>query len=251
MEPNLLVLGGTTEATAMCRELAPLGVNATVSLAGRVANPRALDLPVRIGGFGGVDGLITYLRDHRVTHVIDATHPFASQMSRHAIDACGAVGVPLVALTRAPWKEQPGDRWIHVHDMQAAVDRLSGAPMRVFLAVGRTQMDAFAAQPQHHYVIRLVDPPATDLPFPNHEVIVDRGPFDEVSDRRLLRTHLIDLVVSKNSGGTGAVAKIDAARQLGLRVLMVDRPQVPKRAEVHGPRAVLVWLSRHGADLGV
>ena len=251
MEPNLLVLGGTTEATALCRSLAPLGVQATVSLAGRVAQPKPLDLPARIGGFGGVDGLMEYLRDHKISHVVDATHPFAAQMSRNAIDACGALALPLVALTRGPWSAQPGDRWTHVPDVPAAVNRLHGAALRIFLAVGRTPMAAFGVHPQHHYVVRLVDHPGQSLPFPNSTVIVERGPFDDVSDRMLLQANGIDLVVSKNSGGTGAVAKITAARQLGLPVLMIDRPQIPKRAEVHDPKSVIAWLARHGADLGV
>lgn len=251
MIPNLLVLGGTVEATALCDRLASLQVRATLSLAGRVERPRQQPLPMRIGGFGGVDGLCHTLLSQGYTHVIDATHPFAAQMSRNAVIACEHVGVPLLALTRAAWQAQPGDTWLHVRDMAGAVTALDCPARRVLLAVGRMHLDAFAPNLQHHYVLRLVDPPGTPLPFPDAEVIVDRGPFCVEADTTLMRDHRIDLVVSKNSGGTGAVAKIAAARALGLPVIMIDRPALPKRQEVHDVDAVLSWLRSHGADLGV
>lgn len=251
MTPNLLILGGTTEATALCARLAELEVRATLSLAGRVSRPKRQPLPVRIGGFGGIDGLARHLEAERITHVIDATHPFAAQMSGNAIAACDRMDVPLVALSRAPWAAGPGDDWTHFADIAGAVAALDRPGLRVLLAVGRMHLDAFAPNPQHHYVLRLVDPPEGSLPFPRAEVIVDRGPFTVEGDTALMRDHGIELVVSKNSGGTGAVAKITAARDLGLPVLMIDRPALPERAEVHGIDAALGWLADHGADLGV
>lgn len=222
-----------------------------MSLAGRVDRPIRQPLPQRIGGFGGPDGLSRYLTENQVTHVIDATHPFAAQMSRNTVQACQASGVPLAAFTRPPWQERSGDDWQRVPDIPAAVDALDQKAIRVFLAVGRMHLADFAPNPQHHYVLRLVDPPKGDLPFPDAEVIVDRGPFQEADDLALLRSKRVDLVVSKNSGGTAAYAKIAAARTLQLPVLMIDRPVLPKRLELTQVPAVLDWVRQHDTDLGV
>lgn len=251
MEPNLLVLGGTLEATRLCRRLAGAGVQGTVSMAGRVANPAEQALPLRVGGFGGVPGLVQYLAAKHITHVIDATHPFASQMSANAVQACATAGVPLIALTRAPWQETAADCWQRVPDIAAAAAALAGAPRRVMLAVGRMHLSEFTANPQHFYLLRLVDPPAMRPGFPDHHVIMDRGPFRLEGDTALLKEHRIDMVVSKNSGGTGAFAKIAAARALGLPVIMIDRPHIPPRPETHVEEDVLRWLSHAGTERGV
>lgn len=235
----------------LCQAVHERGWRATVSLAGRVEDPRPQPVPSRIGGFGGVSGLVEYLRAEKVTHVVDATHPFAAQMSAHAVMSCKQAKVPLIALARPPWSSVQGDRWQHVADMPAAVDTLQQASRRIFLAVGRMHLDAFALNPQHFYLLRLVDPPATAPPFPDHHVIVSRGPFTEHDDAALMRTHGIDLVVSKNAGGQGAYAKIAAARRLSVPVLMIDRPRISQRAEVDDVQGVLDWLGHVGTDLGV
>lgn len=251
MPPNLLILAGTTEATALARAVAERGLNATVSFAGRVERPRRQPLPQRVGGFGGAEGLARHLRETGVTHVIDATHPFAAQMSRNAVEACNATGVPLVALTRPEWRATEGDEWQRVPDIASAVAALDRPTMNVLLAVGRMHLREFAPNPQHRYVLRLVDPPEGALPFPDAEVIVDRGPFDEAADRAMMERHGIDLVVSKNAGGTGAYAKIAAARTLGLPVIMINRPAQPDRKEVFAVEDVFDWLDHSSTDLGV
>lgn len=231
--PHILVLGGTTEASALAQALATAKIPATLSYMGRVERPKPQPIPTRIGGFGGVPGLIAYLRDHSITHVIDATHPFAAQMSTNAITACAATGTPLLALTRPAWEPGPGDRWQRVPDMQAAVAALAGSPRRILLAIGRMHLAEFAAQPQHHYHLRLVDAPGAPPPLPDHAITLDRGPFSAEADESLLRDHRIDLIVSKNAGGTGSVSKLIAARALNLPVLMMDRPILPPRRETH------------------
>lgn len=223
----------------------------TISFAGRVARPVRQPLPQRVGGFGGVAGLVDYLRTQGITHVVDATHPFAAQMSANAVDACAEADVPLIALTRAPWQAQAGDDWTHVPDIAGAVAALDRAPVRVMLAVGRTHLAEFAPNPQHFYLLRLVDPPQDVLPLPECHVVVDRGPFTEAGDLALMRDHGIDLVVSKNAGGTGASAKLAAARALGLPVIMIDRPALPPRREAHEVEAVLDWVRHTPTDLGV
>ncbi|MBK5920248.1 cobalt-precorrin-6A reductase [Rhodothalassium salexigens] len=251
MVSSILILGGTTEATALAHTMAERGQPAVLSLAGRVARPKPQPIATRVGGFGGVAGLVDYLHANRISHVVDATHPFAATMSAHAVAACAAVGVPLAALTRPPWTPGPGDRWHRVADMDAAVAALAGPPRRVMAAVGRLHLERFAAQPQHFYLLRLVDPPAGPLPLPRAHVLVSRGPFTPAGDSALMRDHRIDLVVSKNAGGTGARAKIDAARALSLPVVMVDRPALPARTELASVPAVIDWLAHTQADLGV
>lgn len=247
MQPTLLILGGTTEATALgklidAQGLLSKGLHATMSFAGRVERPARHPVPRRIGGFGGVAGLVRYLRDHGVTHVVDATHPFASQMSFNAVEACAQAGVPLIALTRPAWQAEPGDSWTHVPDIAGAVAALDRPAQNVMLAVGRMHLEAFAPNPQHRYLLRLVDAPSTPPPFPHHAIEVSRGPFTHDGDLALMQSHEIQLVVSKNAGGTGAYAKISAARALGLPVVMIDRPSQPERAECADPQGVLDWM---------
>lgn len=210
---------------------------------GRVERPRPQPVPVRIGGFGGPAGLADWLRHHRVTHLVDATHPFAARMSANAVAAAQETGVPLIALTRPPWTEQPGDRWTRVPDMAAAVAALDGPKQRIMLAIGRMHLAEFAARPQHFYLLRLVDEPAQPVPLPDHRVVIDRGPFSAEADRNLMQAHQIGLILSKNAGGTGAVSKLEAARSLDLPVLMIDRPSLPPRRETGTVAGVLDWIA--------
>lgn len=195
-----------------------------------------------MGGFGGIDGLAAFLQTERISHVIDATHPFAAQMSRNAVAACAATAVPLIALERDPWSAGDGDHWTHVPDLFTAVAALGDAPRRVFLAIGRQTLAAFAGAPQHHYLLRLVDPPSEPLPLPRAEAVIARGPFDVAGDRALLQGHRIDIIVAKNAGGAGAEAKLVAARELGLPVVLIDRPWVPDRHVARSVDEVMTWL---------
>lgn len=226
----------------MARALADAGVDAVYSYAGRTEAPVAQPLPVRVGGFGGVAGLAEYLRAEGISHVIDATHPFAAQMSRNAVEACAGAAVPLVALEREPWQAGPGDRWAHVPDLAGAVVALGDAPRRVFLAIGRQTLDAFTVSPQHQYLLRLVDPPTEPLPLPRAEAVIARGPFDAAGDLALLKNHRIEVIVAKNAGGAGAEAKLIAARELGLPVILIDRPVVPDRRIARTVAEVMAWL---------
>jgi precorrin-6A/cobalt-precorrin-6A reductase len=192
-----------------------------------------------------VAGLVGYLRAEGISHVVDATHPFAAQMSRNAVEACALAGVPLIGLERPAWAAVEGDRWTHVADTAGAVAALPNAPTRVFLAIGKQTLDAFAAKPQHHYLLRLVDPPKGALPLPDAVAVIETGPFSVEGDLALLRGHRISHIVAKNAGGVGAAAKLTAARALGLPVILIDRPWVPKRQVVAEVAEVMAWL-RHG-----
>ena len=244
-----LLLGGTGDANALAEALARARIDAVYSYAGRTQIPLGHTLPTRIGGFGGARGLADYIKQQRITHVIDATHPFAVEMSRHAVAACAATNTSLIALERAPWMRMSGDNWIEVADIDAAVDALPDAPARVFLAIGRQHIAPFAAKPQHGYTLRFVDAPDSALPLQNADLIVSRGPFTLESDRALMTSRKIDILVARNSGGNGARAKIDAARELGIPVIMIARPALPDRPRVESVEQAMAWLG-HDARLG-
>ncbi|QAX30414.1 cobalt-precorrin-6A reductase [Leisingera sp. NJS204] len=240
---RILLLGGTTEASALAKTLAEGGADAVFSYAGRTAKPVSQPLPTRVGGFGGVEGLSAYLKAESITHVVDATHPFAAQMSTNAVHACTAAGTPLCAFERPAWQAGKDDRWIHTDCIEGAVNALPTAAARVFLAIGKQNLTQFAAKPQHHYLLRLVDAPEAPLPLPHATVEIARGPFDAAGDTGLMQRHGITHVIAKNAGGAGAAAKLTAARDLGLPVIMIGRPQVPVRPIKGSVAEVMAWLS--------
>lgn len=247
---RVLLLGGTTEANQIGRALSAAGVAGIYSYAGRTATPVPQPLPTRVGGFGGVDGLVSYLKQEQITHVIDATHPFASQISGNVVAACATTSTPLIAYLRDPWVEVPGDQWQHVDSFENAARALPDQPARIFLAIGRQHLAPFAAQPQHFYLLRLVDVLDTALLLPNAEIVLARGPFTIEGDLALLRDHRITHVVTRNAGGEGAKAKLDAARALGLPVIMIDRPGLPARRTAQSVDEIMRWLTQ-SAYLGV
>ncbi|OKO79181.1 cobalt-precorrin-6A reductase [Bradyrhizobium sp. NAS96.2] len=244
-----LILGGTADANLLAAAIAHAGIDAVYSYGGRTAAPAEQPLPTRIGGFGGISGLADYLRGERITHVIDATHPFAAEMSRNAIAACAQTATPLIALERAPWDKTSGDHWIEVADVAAAAAALPDGRANVFLAIGRQHIAPFGARPQHAYTLRFVDPPAETLPLHDADVIVSRGPFTLEGELEMIRTRNIEWIVARNSGGSGARAKIDAARKLGLPVIMITRPLLPERPRVESVGDVMQWLG-HRTCLG-
>lgn len=247
---RVLLLGGTSQASELARALVDRpDIEATLSLAGRTTAPAAYALPTRVGGFGGAPGLAAYLVEHRIGAMIDATHPFAQRISANARAAAGTASVPLAVLSRPAWRAGTGDDWREVESIEAAVEALGATPRRVFLTIGRLQAGAFRAAPQHWYLMRSIDAPG-DLP-PLCEILRARPPFlfdDEVS---LMRAKRIDVLVSKNSGGEAARAKLDAARALGLPVVMVKRPASHEGASLEGVEAALRWIEAHGQLRGV
>ena len=200
------------------------------SYAGRTATPVPQPLPTRVGGFGGVDGLADYIRQERITHVIDATHPFASQMSGHAVEACATTSTPLIAYLREPWVESPGDKWQHVDSFENAASALPEQPARVFLAIGRQHLAPFAAQPQHFYLLRLVDVLDTAMPLPNAEIVLARGPFTIEGDLALLRDHAHHACRYHETPAARAPRQDSTPRaRSGCRSIMIDRPVLPER----------------------
>ncbi|HIJ37574.1 MAG TPA: cobalt-precorrin-6A reductase [Rhodospirillaceae bacterium] len=225
MRDRVLILGGTGEAAALAGRLHRQGLQVITSLAGRLAHPPALEGAVRIGGFGGVAGLADFLVTEKISRVIDATHPFAATISAHARAVCRQLGLPLERLERPVWPKRPGDRWFWATDMAMAARMAPKLGRRIFLTVGAGSLVAFTKFGGPFYLIRLMESPAVDRPlFPRQAVLVDGGPFQLADEKRLLRHFAIDLLVSKQSGGPATAAKITAARQLGIPVLLIRRP---------------------------
>jgi precorrin-6A/cobalt-precorrin-6A reductase len=240
---RVLILGGTTEARLLAERLAGRGaLDVTLSLAGRTTSPARQAVPVRSGGFGGAAGLAAYLINEQIDALIDATHPYARVISDNAAAAAQTAGVPLMVLRRAPWVASAGDRWNEVSDVAEAVRMLGAAPRRVFVTLGRNELGPFAAAPQHHYLIRSVDPVDPPLPVPHATYVTGRGPFSEADDRALMTAHRIELVAAKNSGGAATYSKIAAARALGLGVIMLRRPPAAAVRSVETVEEVLAWL---------
>jgi len=214
----------------------------TLSLAGRTRSPVAHAVPIRVGGFGGAEGLADYLRAECVDALIDATHPYANVISENAAVAARKFGVPFVALRRPPWSAVVGDRWIEVSDSRAAAKAIGPEGRNVFVTIGRNDLAPFASAPQHRYLIRSVDPVNPPLPVPHVTYITARGPFSEADDRALMTQHKIDLVISKNSGGSAAYGKIAAARALGIEVIILRRPPASDAPSVSTVDDTLAWL---------
>ena len=241
---RVLILGGSSEASRLARAIAGQpGIEPVLSLAGRTRNPALPPIPHRIGGFGGVPGLAAHLRAERVDLLVDATHPFAERMSANAAAACRETGVPLAVFTRPPWTAEAGDRWTEIDGAEAAAHAIGGEPRRVFLTVGRQQAPAFEAAPHHHYLIRAIDPPDPAPRLPHVTLLLSRGPFALEDEVRLMREERIEVLVSKNSGGDAARAKLDAARLLGIPVILMRAPRREGRV-FHDLDALLEFVHR-------
>lgn len=236
----ILVLGGTAEARELASALHERGVAVTTSLAGRVARPRLPAGEVRIGGFGGSDALARWLDGHAVIGVVDATHPFAQRISASAGRACQTASVPLLRLERPGWTERPEDRWTWVDDLDRAAAAIDSLGERVLLTTGRQGLASFAGVRSAWFLIRCVDPPRAPLP-PRHELILDRGPYTLLGEGALIDHHRIDVVVTKDSGGEHTIAKLAAARERGLPVIVVRRPPRPATDTVAELPAAVRW----------
>ncbi|HEX4411948.1 MAG TPA: cobalt-precorrin-6A reductase [Xanthobacteraceae bacterium] len=241
--PYILILGGTTEGRLLGERLAKRGgLDVVLSLAGRTAAPVPHAVPVRVGGFGGSEGLTDYLIAERVDALIDATHPYATVISENAIVAAHQAKVPFVALRRPPWIKVAGDRWIEVDTVAAAASAIGEQSRKVFVALGRNELTPFSDAPQHRYLFRSVDPIDPPLPLPHANYVTARGPFSEADDCDLMTAHGIDVVIAKNSGGTAAYGKIAAARALGVDVILLRRPSEPEGPTIASIDEAVAWL---------
>ncbi|WP_199746645.1 cobalt-precorrin-6A reductase [Amycolatopsis sp. WAC 01416] len=237
---KLLILGGTGEARDLAKELVTRGEHVVSSLAGRVARPKLPDGEVRVGGFGGPEGLARWLTENDIDAVIDATHPFAERIGANAVFAARETGTPLLRLARPGWTERPDDSWHWADDLDHAARLLPALGERVFLTSGRQGLAAFA-ELDLWFLIRCVDPPEAPLPR-RHEVLLDRGPYTVDGERELMERHGVEVLVTKDSGGAMTAAKLTAARGLGLPVVVVRRPQRPETASVTTVQDAVGWI---------
>lgn len=245
---RLLVLGGSTEATELVRALNPrvAEVAVVLSYAGRTKTrlPPPPGVEVRVGGFGGINGLEDYLRLNAISAVIDATHPFATRMPFNATEACHAVDVPLLRVVRKTWVPEPGDRWINVATVDDAAQAVQGlSAQRVLLTIGRQELRAFA-QCDANFVARCIDLPDPGV-LPGATILLARAPFTVDGELDVLRDHHIDLIVSKNAGGSATSAKLVAARHLGIQVVMIARPAAPPGETVELVEDAVAWVARN------
>jgi precorrin-6A/cobalt-precorrin-6A reductase len=240
---RVLILGGTGEATALAARTAEIpGVEVITSLAGRTRHPLLTSESTRIGRFGGVAGLTDYLRKQQIDGLIDATHPFAAQISFNAAAAAAEIGTPHLMLIRPAWERTAGDRWIDVDDHEAAAATLPSLAQRIFLTIGRQELAVFAHLPNLWFLMRMIDPPLADAAIPPGELLLERGPFSLDHERSLLQRYEIGAIVSKNSGGEATYAKIIAARELGIPVVMIQRPAIPPGDMVADVESALAWV---------
>lgn len=242
---RVLILGGTREAFQLAEQLVEAaGIEIVSSLAGRTKEPRLPKGEVRTGGFGGAAGLARYLHEAGITHLINATHPFAEQISANAITAAEAAGTPLMRLLRPAWSARPDERWIPARHAAEAAELCRREGGRIFLTVGSGELDAFASVHNAHFLVRMVDAPHT-LPLRDCRMLIARGPFWLQDELRLLAEHHIGLVVAKNSGGDATYAKIEAARRMSLPVIMIDRPPIaldPRSPTVGDVEGAVAWV---------
>ncbi len=240
---RVLILGGTGDAAELAAIVSVIpDIEVITSLAGRTLQPSAPLGRVRVGGFGGSTGLAAYLCEQRIDLLIDVTHPFAAQISWNAAIAATEVGIPHLMLVRPAWTKVAGDDWIEVESVEAAAKAIPVTAKRVFLTIGRQQLAPFAFLTEIWFLMRSIDPPAPDAATPNGKLLLDRGPFSLEQERQLLQYYQIDAIVSKNSGGDATYAKIIAARELGVKVVMVKRPPLPPGEQVADIDGALAWL---------
>lgn len=243
MKKRLLILGGTGDAAELAVRASQIpDIEVISSLAGRTQQPATPTGTVRIGGFGGTAGLAAYLHDRAIDLLIDATHPFASQISFNAAVATTKCKLPHLILARPAWNRVEGDRWIEVASHEAAATVLSQQSKRVFLTIGRQELAVFAGLDAIWFLMRAIDQPALNTPVPNGQLLLAKGPFILENEKELLRQFQIDTIVSKNSGGDATYAKIVAARELGIPVVMVQRPSMPAVEKVDNVEGAISWL---------
>jgi precorrin-6A/cobalt-precorrin-6A reductase len=242
---KVLILGGTSEALELTAKLSVIPeVEAIVSLAGRTRQPvKPSSGEIRIGGFGGQAGLIEYLQSQHINVLIDATHPFAAQISWTAAEAAIAANILHLMVIRPAWIETPEDQWIEVENVASAVQAIPAIAQRVFLSIGRQELTPFVKVPKVWFLMRSIDPP--DLEIPNGKLLLDRGPFSLQQERQLLQEYQIDAIVSKNSGGNATYAKIIAARELEIPVVMVQRPAMPIAEKVTDVDRAVAWFTEN------
>jgi precorrin-6A/cobalt-precorrin-6A reductase len=234
---RILILGGTGEAVALAGALDARGHRVTTALAGRTREPHKPAGALHVGGFGGAEGLARFMRESRFEYLVDATHPFAAQISANAVEAAAETGMPLIRLSRPAWQEPENGRWIHVENEVAAAAALPGS-VTALLTIGRQHLEPFIERRDCRFIVRTIEAPTEGLPA-DFTLLIARPPFTRQAELALMRRYNVSHLVAKNSGGAQTEAKLEAAHILKVQVIMIDRPKLPAAATVSSVEAVL------------
>ncbi len=237
---SVLLLAGTTEGRHIAAAMAEEGIKGHASIAGVTEDPAPLALPTRVGGFGGAEGFETFLNDQGIRAVVDATHPYAARITGRTAKLCAARGTPYLHVLRHPWAQESGDEWVHVDNVDEAVEAIPHGAC-VFLATGRQTLAEFAGLAGRRVICRVIDPPREPFPFDGGEYLIGRPSRHAEDEAALLSALGVDVIVTKNSGGPGR-GKLDAARSLGIAVVMIARPPMPEAERVATPEEALNWI---------
>ncbi len=243
-------MGGTSEARKLCHQVSERKTDAIVSFAGRVTNIESQPLPTRTGGFGGVLGLVDFIVQRKISHLVDATHPFSANISENAIEAARLTGVRFATLERPAWVPCPDDNWFRVKSVEEAIDTLSDQKDRIFLAIGRKNILGFLNRKANFYLLRVVETAPEISSKSDYKIIYGKGPYKFENDKKILIDYNITKIIAKNSGGVGSRAKIDAARVLEIPVVMIDRPKISYRKIFETVEETMDWLF-HPENRGV
>tara|TARA_A100001015_G_scaffold317373_1_gene434176 strand:+ start:149 stop:886 length:738 start_codon:yes stop_codon:yes gene_type:complete len=245
MMKKILIIGGTQEGNKLADFFRIHKIDYIISYAGIVEQVYKKTLKKRIGGFGGINGIIAYMIKKKITNVIDASHPFSNKISKNTIDACKLHNIPIISFYRKPWYKKKNDNWIKVKNFEESTNYLKGKSKKIFLAIGKKNLDVYKKFCQHFYLLRVLDDKNIKNFFPNQKCIVARGPFTEREDIKILKKHNIEIVISKNSGGNGAYSKILAARKLKIPVILISRPKKLKIRKINNFDSILDWINKN------
>ena len=243
MIKKILIIGGTQEGNNLAEIFHGCKLNYIISYAGIVDKVYEKTFKKRIGGFGGKIGMINYIRDNKISHVIDASHPFSSKISLNTMNACKALNIPVINYSRKPWFKKKGDNWIRVKNFYESTNYLRGKPKRIFLAIGRKNLDTYKEFSQNFFLLRFLESNTNNNFFQNQKCIISRGPFTVDDDLRILSRYRIEMIISKNSGGDGAYSKIIAARRLKIPIIIISRPKGVKTKKIYNFNSVMSWLN--------
>lgn len=242
MIKKILIIGGTQEANKLAEIFHNYNYNYIISYAGIVNKVFEKGLKKRIGGFGGKNGLIDYIEKNKVTHVVDASHPFSNKISHNTVNACRSLNIPIINFARKPWYKCKNDNWIRVKNFKESTRYLTGNPKRIFLAIGQKNLGFYKDYSHHFYLLRLIEKRNRLIFFPNYKCIISKGPFLVNEDIAILKKYKIDMVITKNSGGKGAYSKIIAARELQIPIVVISRPRGTSIKKVYDSNSVLEWI---------
>ncbi|MGK7921855.1 MAG: cobalt-precorrin-6A reductase [Trichodesmium sp.] len=242
-QKRLLILGGTGEGLKLATLATTIsGLEVINSLAGSTSKPVLTSTLTRIGGFGGLSGLTDYLQEQKIDLLVDATHPFATQISENAAIASNKLNIPFLMLIRPPWEKKSGDRWLEVENNQTAARVVPELAAKIFLTIGRQELVNYAHLKNLWFLMRMIEQPQPNTPLPSGKIITERGPFSLLTERSLLQKYEIGAIVSKNSGGDATYNKIIAARELDIPVVMIKRPSLPEGQQVSDVESAVSWL---------